>query len=137
MAFVHGKSTVVQVDSNDLSAFTNTSEFNQSQDSHDVTAYGNDGHTFRGGLTNGTFTMSGIYDNTASTGPRAVLQPLIGQADPVTVIRQPEGAGASLPQDSFSGLLTSYSEASPVADMVTWSAEFQISGDVDSTAQAA
>lgn len=135
MAFVHGKDTVVTVDSNDLSAFANTSEFNPTTDSHDVSTYGTDGHVFEGGLTNGTFTVSGIYDNTASTGPRAVLQPLKGTAAKVTVTRQPEGAGSGLPQDTFDGLLTSYTETNPVADMVSWSAEFQVSGSVDSTAQ--
>lgn len=136
MAFQHGKATVVTVDSNDLSEYTNTSEFSPSTDSHDVTTYGKDGHVFEGGLTSGTFTMSGIYDTTASTGPRAVLQPLKGPNAKVTVTRQPEGAGTGMPQDSFSGLLTAYSETNPVADMVAWSAEFQISGTVDSTAQA-
>lgn len=134
MAFVHGKDTVVTVDSNDLSAFTNTSEFNPTADSHDVTTYGQTGHVFQAGLTNGTFTMAGTYDNTASTGPRAVLQPLVG-ADNVTVVRQPEGAGSGLPQDSFLAQLTGYTESSPVADMVSWSADFQVSGAVDSTPQ--
>lgn len=134
MAFQHGKDTAVDVDGNDLSAYVNTSEFSRSVDSHDVTTYGKDGHTFAPGLTNGTFTMSGIYDTSTSDGPRAVLEPLLGSAA-VTVLRQPEGAGSGLPQDSFSGLLTSYVETNPVADMVTWSADFQISGDVDTTAQ--
>lgn len=135
MALSHSKETVVTVDSNDLSAFTNTSEFKPSTDSHDVTCYGNDGHVYAGGLTDGTFTMGGFYDTTAGTGPRAVFIALKGTAAAVTVTRQPEGAGAGKPQDSFSGLLTSYTESSPVADYVTWSAEFNISGDVTSSTQ--
>jgi hypothetical protein len=137
MAFVHGKDTFVSVGGDDLSAYTNTSEFNQTRDSHDTTTYGQDGHVFQGGLTNGTFTMAGIYDSTADDSPRPVLSALLGSVDPVTVIRQPEGTGSALPQDSFDGLLTSYTETSPVADMVSWSAEFQISGDVDNSAQGA
>jgi hypothetical protein len=101
-----------------------------------VTTYGNDGHKFAAGLTNGTFTMGGFYDSTASTGPRAVLQPLIG-GENVTVVRQPEGEGASLPQDSFDAQLTEYKETNPVAEYIAWTANFQISGDVDSTAQSA
>jgi hypothetical protein len=135
MAFKHGKDTFVSVDGDNLSAYTNTSEFTKSGDSHDVTTYGKDSHVYAGGLLDGGFTMAGTYDNTASTGPRAVLNPLVGTV--VTVIRQPEGTGASLPQDSFSGLLTKYMESSPVADMVSWSAEFQISDDVNSAAQSA
>lgn len=135
MAFIHGKDTVVKVGANDLSTYTSTSEFTRSTDSHDNTTYGQDGHVYGAGLTDGTFTMGGKYDSTAGTGPRAVLNALIGAA-PATVIRQPEGTGTGKPQDSFSGLLTSYVETNPVADYVQWQAEFQISGDVTSTAQA-
>lgn len=133
MAFVHGKDTFVSVDSNDLSAYANTSEFSRTVDSHDVTTYGQNGHVYAAGLTDGTFTMSGTYDNTTS-GPRDIIEPLVGGA-PVTVIRRPEGTGSGLPEDSFSGLLTTYTETNPVADMVSWSTEFQISGDVTSTNQ--
>lgn len=134
MVFVHGKDTVVTVDGDNLSRATNQSDFNPTGDSHDVTVYGDDGHVFAPGLTNGTFTMAGTYENNTSTGPKAVLQPLLG-ANPVTVIRQVEGAGAGKPQDSFSGLLTSYTESNPVAGMVAWSANFQISGNVTTTTQ--
>lgn len=136
MAKQHSKDTVVTVDGDDLSAYTNSSEFTHEGDEHDTTTYGSDGHTYSKGLTNGVFTMGGFYDSTASTGPRAVLQPLVAGAA-VTVVRRPEGTGSSLPQDSFSGMLTSYVESAPVADYITWSARFRISGDVNSTAQSA
>lgn len=135
MSFVHGKNTFVSVDGDDLSVFTKTSEFGPTTDSHDVTTYGADGHAYEGGLTDGKFTMGGVYDNTAGTGPRAVLQPLKGTLAKVPVIRRPEGTGAGKPQDSFTGVLTSYKETNPVADMVVWEAEFQISGTVNSAAQ--
>lgn len=137
MAFIHGKHTAITVDGEDLSAFTNTSEFNATVDSHDVTTYGQTGHVKQGGLSDGTFTFGGIYDNTAATGPRAVLLPLsVAQMLPVPVLRQPEGLGSGLPQDSFSMLVTSYTETNPVADMVTWACEGEISGTVDSAPQA-
>lgn len=134
MAFLHGKHTVVKVDANDLSAYTDTSELPRTADSHDVTGYGNDSHRKAGGLLDGTFTMSGTYDTTAATGPKAVLEPLLGTVVPI--IRQPEGTGVGKPQNSFNGLMTKYTETSPVADMVKWSCEFEIDGDVDNAAQA-
>ena len=136
MAFIHGKNTFISVDDNDLSAYTNQSELNRTADSHDVTTYGKDSHVYQAGLKDGTASISGIYDSTASTGPRAVLEPLIGAAA-VTLIRQPEGAGSSLPQDSVDVIVTKYTETAPVADMATWSADLQLAGDVDSTAQSA
>lgn len=135
MAFVHSKNTVITVATADLSTYTDSSELNRSADSHDVTGYGNDSHRKAGGLLDGTFKMSGTYDNTASTGPRAKLEPLLGTVCAIT--RQPEGAGASLPQDSFNALMTGYVETNAVADMIKWSCEFDIDGDVDSTAQSA
>lgn len=134
MAFIHGKNTVVTVATKDVSAYTDSSELDRSGDSHDVTTYGNDAHRKAGGLLDGSFKMSGTYDNTALTGPRAALEPLLGTV--VAIVRQPEGAGAGKAQDSFNALMTKYVETSPVADMVKWSCEFDIDGDVNTAAQA-
>lgn len=134
MGFQHGKDTEVTVGGTDLSAFTSQSDYNPTADSHDVTTYGKDGHVFAPGLTNGTFTMSGTYANSTSTSPRLTLQPLIGAAV-TTVVRKPEGTGSGKPQDSFSGLCTSYTESNPVAGMIAWTANFQISGDVTTSTQ--
>lgn len=135
MAFIHGKDTVVKVATADMSTYTDSSELNRSADSHDVTTYGNDSHRKAGGLLDGTFKMSGTYDSTASVGPRAKLEPLLGTL--CAIIRQPEGTGSSKPQDSFDAVMTGYVETNAVADMIKWSCEFEIDGDVDSTAQSA
>jgi hypothetical protein len=132
MAFVHGKKTVIKLNAVDISAFCNTSTFTRSADSHDVTTFGQDNHVYLGGLGDGTSSIGGIYDNGA-TGPRDVIEPLIGTV--VTLVRQPEGAGSGLPQDSVQVLVQNFVETSPVADMVTWTAELQLSGAVDSTNQ--
>lgn len=135
MAFQHGKSTFISLAGDNLSAFTTTSQLERSADSHDVTTYGKDDHVFAGGLGNGTATISGIYDNTAVTGPRAVIMPLVGTV--VELIRQPEGTGSGKPQDVVDVLVLKYVETNPVADMVTWSCDLQLSDAIDTTAQAA
>lgn len=132
MAFVHGKDTVVTLNSSDLSAFTNQVEFTQSADSHDVTTYGKDAHVFVGGLKNGTCTLSGVYDNTTS-GPQDIIPPLIGTV--VDLVFKPEGTGTGLPQLSAQVLVQDYTVTNPVADMVTWSCTLQLSDDVTSTNQ--
>jgi hypothetical protein len=137
MAFVHGKDTFISLDGDDLSAFVNTSELGRTKDTHDVTTYGKDDHVYTGGLGDGKATMQGIYDNTAGTGPRAVIVPIREAGLAVTLIRQPEGTGASKPQDSVDVIVTNYVETNPVADMVAWSCEMQLSDAVDSTAQSA
>jgi len=135
MAFIHGKKTFVSLAAKNLSAYTTTSQMEKNSDSHDVTTYGKDAHVFSGGLLGGTGTMSGIYDSTAVTGPRAVIEPLVGTV--VEWIRQPEGAGSGLPQDKVQALVLKYTETNPVADMVTWSCDLQLSDVINSTAQAA
>lgn len=127
MAFVHGKNTVMLVAGNDLSVFTNTSTFTRTSDKHDVTTYGKNSHVYQGGLGDGTASMGGVYDNTAA-GPRRVIEPLIGTT--VTLVRRPEGTGVGKPQDSVNAIITSYVETSPVADMVSWSCDYQLSDDV-------
>lgn len=134
MAKQHGKHTVIKINSVDLSAYCNTSEITDGADSHDHTGYGADGHEFTGGLRTGTITIGGVYDNTASVTPRPTIKPLIGTA--TTFIRQIEGAGSGKPQDSATVIVTSYVETAPVADLVQWSAELQVSGVIDYTAQS-
>ena len=133
MSFIHGKDTFISLNAADLSVFCNTSTFTRSADSHDVTAYGATDHEYQGGLGDGSASIGGIYDNSA-TGPRDIIEPLVGTK--VTLIRRPEGTGSGKPQDSVTVLVTNYVETSPVADMVTWTAELQCSGAITSTNQA-
>jgi hypothetical protein len=133
MAFVHSKNTVITLNAVDLSAFCKTSSFGRKADKHDVTTYGKNDHVYAGGLGDGEASMEGVYDNSA-TGPRDVIEPLIGTV--VTLIRKPEGTGSGLPQDSVSVLVEEYVETSPVADMVSWSVKLQLSDAVTSTNQS-
>lgn len=133
MSFVHGKNTFISVNGADLSTFVNTSDLKRGSDEHDLTTYGKNAHVVGGGLLNGSGSMAGIYDNTAGTGPRAVLRPLIGQVVPI--IRRPEGTGSGKPQDSVQALVKEYVETNPVADYVAWSCQLTLSDSVTSTTQ--
>lgn len=140
MTFIHGKDTVIllktattAVTGANISAYTNASELEQSADAHKVTGYGKTAHVKQGGLKDGKFTMSGTYDNTASVAPRALMNGKAGET--MTIWRRPEGTGTSKAQDKFDAVLVKYAESNPVADMVTWSAEFEVSDEVITTPQ--
>lgn len=141
MAFAHGKETVIKVNlatspvsgATDISLFVNTSTLTRSGDEHDVTTYGKDDHVVAGGLKAGKFTMGGIYDNGSSNTPRTILSD--HETEKFNIVRRPEGTGTNLPQQVITGLLTSYVETNPVADMVSWSSEFTKSDAIDDTAQ--
>jgi hypothetical protein len=132
MSFVHGKGSAVSIDGDSLSAFSNSITFTRTADSHDVTCFGKNSKVYQSGLKDGTATIEGIYDNTASTGPGAVLRPLVGGVA-VELVYEPEGTGASKPIATVDCIVTSYEETAPVADMITWSAELQLSDDIANT----
>jgi hypothetical protein len=132
MAFVHGKGAAVSVDGDALGAFSNSITFGRTADTHDVTTFGKNSKVYAPGLKDGTATLEGIYDSTASTGPGAVLRPLIGAAA-VEVVYEPEGTGSGKPIATVDVLVTSYEESAPVADMVTFTAELQLSDDIADT----
>lgn len=142
--FAHGSDTVILVlglsspaptGTNDLSAWINTSTFTTGADSHDKTTYGKSDHVFQGGLKTGTFSMGGFFDVTETFDPRYVLGQANGQTASIT--RRPKGTGAGLPEQSFDAVLTSYVETSPVADLVTWQADFTVSDAVTHSTQSA
>lgn len=133
MATSHGKKTVITIATKDISPYTKNSELNKTAATHNTTGYGVDDELYAGGLRNNKFTCSGVYDNTVSTGPRNVLNAAVGTI--LAIVRKVEGTGTGLPQDAFSAVLEKYVESNPHDDMVTWSADFQISGPVTTTAQ--
>ncbi len=130
----HSKNTKITVDGDDLSAYTNASDYEKTADDEDTTCYGASAHRYDPGLVDGTFKMSGFYENGA-TSPRATISALIG-ADAVTVLRQAEGTGTGKPQESFSLLFTKYAESNPVAGYITWAAEGKMCSVVTETTQS-
>lgn len=134
MSAVHSKHTYVSLAGNDLSQYLNDSDWTRSTDVRQLTTYGNDNEVYAGGLGDGSTDLSGTYDNTAVTGPRAVIEPLIG-TNAVFVYR-PEGTGAGLPERSVDVVVGEYKETHPVADYVMWTCKLQHSGDVTHSTQA-
>lgn len=135
MAKQHGKDAVVQLAGNDLSAYTKNTAFNRKADIHDTTCYGADGHTKGAGLTDGTVTISGVYDAGTSGTPKEVIQPILGSSITYAFTYRPEGSGSGLHQSVCNVIVAEYDETVPVADFISWSASLEISGDVDDTDQ--
>lgn len=129
----HGKLTVLKVGANDISPSTKTSNFSGSADVHDTSGYGVTNRTKAGGVADGTFTASGSYDIQATIGTPTLLEGKEGTTFALT--RQVAGAGTGKPQEVFSAVLVKFDVSSPFDDMVTWSAEWSVSGTVNRTAQ--
>lgn len=134
---IHGKDTYFAVEDaagatlRDISPYLNEVSFSRSNDTHDTTTFGAEGHTFIAGLTDGTISLSGFWDKTADVGSATVLNGLLS-LDNVTVGWEygPEGGGAGLVKYSGEAILESFETSSPVADLVSFSATLHISGAV-------
>jgi hypothetical protein len=137
MPFAHGKGAAFLLGTDDLSAYLDNIEWNRTRETGETTTFGaaEDTKTFVSGLRDNTFTISGKFDSTATTGPRAVLNAAIdSETATVAKIRQ-EGTGVGKPENEVSCFCTGYSESIPVGDVITFSADFQCTGIVDETAQ--
>lgn len=133
----HGKDSYFSLEDSagstlrNISPYITSTEWNVSNDTHDNTTYGSEGHTFQTGLTNGTIVINGFWDKTASVGSATVLDSLLG-LDTTTMGFEygPEGNTATNVKYSGECILQDLSYSSPVADLITFSATLQITGDI-------
>jgi hypothetical protein len=126
--FVHGKGTSVLVDEFDLSAYFNSSDVARSQDTAEVTAFGATSKSYLVGLADGTISLSGMW--AADTdGTDEELSAILGAATtPIVTVKYDAGTignRATLAKAHE----TNYSISSPVADVVTVTADFNASSD--------
>jgi hypothetical protein len=134
VAFIAAKGAFLSVNGVNISQFLNSIESNRKVDSIDTTTFGQLGHTYQGGLTDGTLSCAGLYDSSAG-GPKAVMEPLMQGGALVPLIYRPEGTGSGKPQQTCNGLVSTYVESSALNDMIKWTTEIQLSGTVTNTAQ--
>lgn len=133
---IHGKDAYIAIEDSaattlrNISPYVTSVEWNQSNDIHDTTTLGAEGHTYRQGLTDGGFTVNGLWDDTASTGSYTVITSLIDLEISVGFEYGPEGNGSGAVKKSGECVLESYSESDPVDDLVTFTATFKITGSV-------
>lgn len=134
MAFIHGKGAVHSIDGKAMTTYASKITFTRESDVHDVTTFGKNSKVYQSGLKDGKATVEGIYDNTAVTGPRAVLEPMIGGVAVVLVYR-PEGTTVGKPTASVNVIVKSYKQEASVEDMISWTAELQLSDDITDSTQ--
>ena len=135
MTFRHGKDTVVLFNGTDISQYTNNTEDTDETENHDVTCYGAVRKAYVAGLGDGTFVISGTH-NDAAGNPREVIKPVKAAGTAVTFVYRAEGTGSGKSQSSVSVLVSSYVQTSPVAGVVTWKSELQMTGALTETDQA-
>lgn len=129
--FRHGKSTVFKVDNSggtltDISNSLTDVSFPQTVDTAETSAFGSSAKTYVVGLTDATISVSGMFDATVD----AHLNGILGQAATVSFEYGPEGSTSPNVKYTGEAILTSYEKSGSIGDMVSYSAEFQVSGAV-------
>lgn len=132
MAFWHGSKSNFQINSKDLSTFIDNVDMPLITDTAETSTFGSTAKTYIVGLTDSTLSIGGKWDPTATTGPDAVLQALVGAAA-TTFIYGPQGTTAGFVKYTGSAILTNYKVTSPIGGVVTFTADFQCSGAITRT----
>ncbi len=136
MAKFNSKSSVFQI-TDTGSTLRNISAYMSSIDGvpgerelSEVTALGDGGRKYIGGLENVVITIEGHFDDTATTGPDAVLGPLRVDDTARAWDYGPEGTASGSVKYSGTMRLRRYELSSRVGDIVGWRAEIQVDGTV-------
>ena len=129
--FRHGKSTVFKVDNSggtltDISNTLTDVSFPQSVDTAETSAFGSSAKSYVVGLSDATLSVAGNFDATVD----AHLAGILGQSASVSFEYGPEGSTAGMVKYTGEAILTSYEKSGAIGDVVTYSAEFQVTGAV-------
>ena len=135
--FTHGKATVFKVDNSggsltDISNVLTDVSFPQTIETAETTSFGSNAKTYVVGLSDATISISGNFDTTVD----AHLSGVLGQAATLSFEYGPEGSVALDAKYTGECIMTSYEKSGAVGDVVTFSAEFQVTGTVTRGAYA-
>ena len=130
--FIHGKSTDFELDdtggtSRSLSNVLTSVDFPETIDTAESTAFGSTSKSYLVGLRDSTISISGLWD--------ATVDGYIIGTEPAsrTFIFGPAGSTGGAVKYTGEAILTNYSVSAPVADVVTFSLDLQVTGNVTRT----
>jgi hypothetical protein len=129
--FRHGKSTVFKVDNaagslTDISNTLTDVGFPQTVDTAETSTFGTSAKSYVVGLTDSSLSVSGNFDATVD----AHLAGILGQSASVSFEYGPEGSTAGFVKYTGEALMTSYEKSGAIGDVVSYSAEFQVTGAI-------
>lgn len=132
MAFVHGKDSRLLLGKFSFSGFISSWEHTTERELADVTVEGDGGHKFIPGLDKGSLSTSGFVDNSASAGGQdETLNTALGATATSVVTAAPEGLALGKRVINIESRESSYNTSAPVADAVSYSADWMSEGQVD------
>jgi len=131
MAFVHGKDSVFKIDNSggtltDISSYVNSVDFPETVDVAETSTLGDSSKSYIVGMKDSTLSIAGLWDSTLD----GILGAVVGQSATLSFEYSPAGTGSGEIKYTGECILTGYSQNSPVGDVVSFTADFQVSGDV-------
>lgn len=130
--FAHGKSTDFAIDdtggtSRNISDTLTDVSFPQTIDTAETTAFGSSNKSYIVGLKDTTISVSGIWD--------ATVDGYLSGTEPASrsFIFGPAGSTSGNVKYTGEAIMTNYSQSNPVGDVVTFTADFQVTGAVTRT----
>ena len=128
--FVHGKSVDFALDdtsgsSRNISDTLNSVDFPEVTETADTTAFGSSSRSFIVGLESATISISGLWDSTVDGYMKGGTEPASR-----SFIYGPAGSTSGNVKYTGEAIMTNYSISSPVGDVVTYSADLQVTGAV-------
>ena len=129
--FRHGKSINVFIDEFDFSTYFNDVSASTSVDTAETSAFGTSAKTYVVGHRDGTVSLSGMFEGTASTGTDEFFDDALGNSTKSLLIVAPEGHSNGTGAILLKADDTSYEVSSAIADVVQVSAEFQSTDAVE------
>jgi hypothetical protein len=138
MAFYHGKGLAFKIDNaagtlQTLTAYVDSVELDSSVDMGDTTTAGAEDKTFVSGQAEHDLSIGGKWDDTASTGPDAILAGLIGLETTSTFEFGPGGSTSGKVKYTAECFMTGYKRSAPSGGVVTFTADFKVTGAVTKT----
>lgn len=130
MATVHGRKTKVLVNERDLSSFFRGADSAATVEANEDTTFGVDDKTYVTGLGDGTFSLEGVFKDDPADAD-AELEAALGSDTGVLLTVSPSGLAVGERVRMAETVETSYEVTSPVADVVSVTAEFQADGGID------
>ena len=129
--FRHGKNASFKVDNSggtltNISDTLNSVTFPREIETLETTSFGSNNRSYVVGFTDATISIEGSFDATVD----AHLAAILGQEASVSFEYGPEGTTAGQVKYTGEAFMTSYETSAGVGDIVTYSAEFQVTGAV-------
>ena len=127
--FTHGKNAAFKIDDSggtlrDISNVLTDVSISRTADVAEVSAFSNSSKSFVSGLTDANLTISGSYDATVD----GYLSGILGAEGSFEFY--PIGTTGGNPKVTGEAIMTSYDRTPDIGGAVTFTAAFQVSGDV-------